>query len=132
MKKIYFSTLIVIFSTCSQIEVEWVKKIEPAGSGNYRINCLTCNASNIFVTGTYWTEKKDPRCLTAAYNSRGALVWHKIYGQSQFRSSAGTSILANVFGIHVLAQTTDTLGIKNVVLIKYDTLGNLLWEMVLE
>jgi hypothetical protein len=141
------------------METKWVVKCEPAGPGNYRINGIsssrTYTSSNNYdhrvkgvssskthsyvVTGAYWTNEKESVCITVNYDADGKLLWQTIYGSQGLKSSKGNAICAITgeivevkHDIYVLAHTTDLKGINAVVLIQYDSLGNVQWDKIVE
>lgn len=139
---VYIITIILLFLGCSEMEIKWVKKFDPAGPGNYRINKISSfKKGSTYVIGKYWTADKDPYCITAKYNANGELEWHKIYEKEDLRATEGKSIrmmrtqddlLEKRWNIYVHVQTTDRANIKNSTFIKYDSLGNLEWERIVE
>lgn len=114
-------------------------KCEPAGPGNYRINGISSLKTDYYITGSYWAVNEDTMCITAKYNENGALLWHKIYEAENFKNAEGYAVCALTeelvdikHEIFVLAHTKDKKGSNSVVLIKYDSLGNLNWDHVVQ
>ena len=160
MKNIVYIVLSIIWVVnCSEMETKWEVKFEPAGPGNYRINGISSSRTyaspnnydhrvkgNFFskthsyvVTGAFWTDEKESVCITANYDADGELIWHTVYESQGLRSSKGNAIRAITgeivevkHDIYVLAQTTDLKGVNAVVLIQYDSLGNVQWDKVIE
>ena len=138
-KHMYVTISILLFLCCSEMETKWTGKFDAAGPGNYRINSIYSSKTGTYVTGTHWTTDKGPFCITAKYDPNGELEWHKIYEQQYLKAAQGKSILVTkehaldtVPDIYVLCQANDIHGIKKVVLIKYDSLGNIQWDKVIE
>lgn len=138
-KHIYVTISILLFLCCSEMETKWTGKFDAAGTGNYRINSIYSSKTGTYVTGTHWTTDKGPFCITAKYDPNGELEWHKIYEQQYLKAAQGKSILVakehaldTIPDIYVLCQANDIYGIRKVVLIKYDSLGNIQWDKVIE
>ncbi len=130
---------IIFFVKCSDMETKWVVKCEPAGPGNYRINDISSLKTDNYITGAYWMSDKEPVCITAKYSEEGELLWHTIYRSQDFESARGYTIRAFFADlvdrqpeIFVLTQTTDTKGFNALVLIEYDSLGNLQWDKIVQ
>ncbi len=120
------------------MEIKWVKKFDAAGPGNYRINSLYYH-HDIYVTGSYWEKGQNPRCITAQFNENGELEWFTVYRQETSKIAEGKSILA-IKGdilesspeVYVLVHSVNTNNVKNVILVKYDSLGTIEWEKIVE
>ncbi|MGB3341712.1 MAG: hypothetical protein WBB37_09560 [bacterium] len=140
MKNVIYILLSIIFLVkCSDMETKWVVKCEPAGPGNYRINGISSLRTDNYITGTYWISDKKPVCITAKYSEKGELLWHTVYEAQDFISAKGYAIRAITseiidikHEIFVLAQTVDSKGFNAMVLVKYDSLGNLLWDKIVQ
>lgn len=160
MKNIVYIVLsIILVVNCSEMETKWEVKFEPAGPGNYRINGISSSRTytslhnhdprvkgvpfsmirSYVVTGAFWTEEKESVCITANYDADGELIWHTVYESQDLKSSKGNAIRAITgeivevkYDIYVLAQTTDLKGVNAVVLLQYDSLGNVQWDKVIE
>lgn len=160
MKNIVYIVLsIILVVNCSEMETKWEVKFEPAGPGNYRINGISSSRTyaslrnhdprvkgvpfsmthSYVVTGAFWTEEKESVCITANYDADGELIWHTVYESQDLKSSKGNAIRAITgeivevkHDIYVLAQTTDLKGVNAVVLLQYDSLGNVQLDKVIE
>lgn len=137
---VYILILIAFFVECSEMETKWKVKFEPAGPGNYRISGIASLRKHSYVAAsTFWAGDKHPSCITACYDENGVLIWHTAYETKDKSTSkaiavrAFTSEIIDVtHDIFVLAQMTDLKGTERVVLIKYDSLGNIQWDKVIE
>lgn len=132
------STLVVL--NCGRMETKWVALFDAAGEGNYTLTDIS-SYEDAYVTGTYWTNDIGPYCITAKYDEQGELEWHVVYEPQGFKSTQGRSIevlqteegiLDIQRGIYVHIQATDRTGRRNSVLVKYDSLGNVAWERILQ
>ena len=129
MKKFICFTL--LFLACSEMKIKWAKKFDVVGQGNYRINDL-CVMHNIYVSGVYWQTDQNFCCITAEYNKNGNIEWFTIYERPNLKAAEGKAILKTEDGIYVLLQAVDVNNAKDVTLVKYDGLGNIEWERVVE
>jgi hypothetical protein len=137
---VYIIVSIVFLVKCSDMEIKWVKKFEPAGKGNYRINGIaSLRKQGYVIVSTFWSTDKNPICITASYDENGELIWHTAYETNDKVATKAIAVRATPSGlievahdIFVLARTTDLTGEDRIVLIKYDSLGNMQWDKVIE
>jgi len=137
-KFIYLTCIVFLFLCCSEIEIKWTKKFDAAGLGNYRINDLY-SFRDIYVTGAYWASDQNTSCITAKYSEEGELEWFNTYKQQNPKITEGKSILI-IKGdvvednpdVCVLMESADMNNIRNAILIKYDSLGTIEWEKIIE
>ena len=139
MNKIYRFTLIVIvlFTAC-EMRVKRVARLTPAGPGNYRISDFR-TYGDIFITGSFGLSASSISCITASYDSRFRVRWFAEYKPADSKFTEGKTLLfippgpnGGESGLYVLAHSLDTTGYNNLILIKYDTLGNPLYEKTVE
>ncbi len=129
MKLKYIYGLILFFSIgCEQIQVREVKKIDPAGPGSYWINDIYKDKNAISVSGSYLSQNNDTCCIVAQYERDWHLKWYKTYHRPGLRTSRGISIFSGWKGTFVCIETTDTLNVKDITIINYDSTGNVVWE----
>jgi hypothetical protein len=110
-----------------------IMRFAPAGTGNYKI-CAFQAFNDIYVTGSFGLS-----CVTAHYDKSFHLRWFANYQPRSVTSAVGKALLIQPPGIsggdpglYVLVQTVDTAGFTNLALLKYDTLGNFLFEKAVE
>jgi len=122
------------------METKWVALFDVAGEWNYTVTDIS-SYEDTYVTGTYWTSDMGPSCITAKYDEDGELKWHVVYDARDFKSTQGKSIevlqteegiLDIQRGIYVHIGAVDSGGCSNSVLVRYDSLGNLEWERILQ
>ncbi|UCG91274.1 MAG: hypothetical protein JSV97_09335, partial [candidate division WOR-3 bacterium] len=139
MKVVTYSLSIFLLLTgCSEMEIKWAKKFDASGPGNYRINSLYFH-HDIYMTGSYWETGQNPSCITARFNENGELEWFNVYKQETPKIAEGKSILVikedileSSPDVYVLVHSVDAHNIKNVILVKYDSLGTIEWEKYVE
>lgn len=139
MNKIYRLLLIgfVLFAAC-EMRIKRVARFTPAGPGNYEISDFR-TYGDIFITGSFGPTANSMSCITARYDDRFRLRWFAEYRPGDSKFSKGRSLLIIPPGpnggdpdLYVLASSLDTVGYNNLILIKYDTLGNPLYEKIVE
>lgn len=140
MKRILCFAGALLGISCARMETKWVVRFDVVGEGNYTITDIS-SYEDTYATGTYWTNDTGPSCITAKYDEDGELAWHVVYEMHDFKTTQGRSIevlqteegiLAIQKGIYVYIGAVDTVGRSNSILVKYDSLGNLAWEKILQ
>ncbi|MHA1821453.1 MAG: SBBP repeat-containing protein [Promethearchaeota archaeon] len=98
-------------------------------STEYAISVASDDISNIYITGrtqSYGAGLDDIFILK--YNSSGNLLWSKTWGLSSFESAKDISIGENN-DLYITGVTSSFgAGLYDIVLLKYDLNGNLLWN----
>ena len=122
---------------CSEIETKWSRTFDALGPGNYQINSIQGSKKEIYVTGTYTDASLDTKCFTAKYSKEGRLQWHQVFKTEDYDQTIGTArlvmrtqeeLLTARDDVYVLAQAINKQRQREVILIQYDTLGNLQWH----
>jgi hypothetical protein len=139
MKVLKYSLgILLVLLECSEMEIKWVKKLDVAGAGNYCINDLFAY-DGVYATGVYWETKEHPACFTAHYNEHGDLQWSNIYRQHNVVETEGVAILPfrqeiieSKPDVYLLMHATDVNQHKRVLLVKFDSLGTIVCEKVVE
>jgi len=138
----YLAIIAFLFLCCSEMEVKWTKEIDAAGPGHYRINDISpIRKKGVCITGSYWTTDSGRQCFTARCDSMGEFEWFKIFDFHNYKSVEGKSIivlqgevdiLQISAGVYVHAQAIDSLDIRRLMLIRYDSFGNIVWEKIVD
>jgi len=139
MNKIYrFALIVMIIFTACEMRVKRVARLTPAGPGNYEISDFRAYG-DIFITGSFGPTANSISCITAQYDPRLRVRWFAEYRPGDSKFSEGKSLLfispgpnGGDPGLYILARSLDTTGYNNLILIKYDTLGNPLYEKIVE
>jgi hypothetical protein len=127
----------VLLLNCSEMEIQWEKTIDIAGAGNYSITDVALR-HDVYFTGTYWTENRGPFCVTAQYDENGEVVWHAEYEPAGANATYGRKVLPHGSvagrdeGVFVHAQVVDSTGHINSALIRYDSLGAIVWVRMVQ
>lgn len=87
------------------------------------------NAGNCYVTGFVnefsWSAKD---IVTIKYNSEGDTAWVRTYNGSANSDDEGTAITTDIYGnVYVTGYASVTNKYYDVILLKYNSEGNLLW-----
>lgn len=139
MKVVRYSVgILLLLIGCSEMEIKWVKKVDVAGPGHYRISDLS-SYHGVYTTGTYWGPEQNLSCVTTHYNEYGELVWSSIYKPHNLTQTEGVAILPlrheiteNKPEVFVLIHAIDVKKNNQVLLVKYDSLGTLAYESLVE
>jgi len=139
MNKIYqFALILIVLFTACEMRAKRVARFLPAGPGNYEISDF-CTYGDIFITGSFGPTANSISCITARYDNRFRVRWFAEYRPGDSKFSEGKSLLiippgpnGGDPGLYVLARSLDKAGYNNLILIKYDTLGNPLYEKIVE
>lgn len=132
MKCSYFLCAALLLLRCSEMEIQWESAVDVAGTGNYSITDISLR-HDVYVTGTYWTENRGPFCLTVQYDETGEVVWHAEYEPAGVKATYGRRVLprrgitGRNEGVFVHAQVIDSVDHINSALVRYDSLGNIMW-----
>ena len=134
---ICIAAFIILALDCSEMETKWSRKFDVFGPGSYRINGLSSSKKEIYLTGTYTEDNQGTKCFTARYDPDGSLNWYKLYDTPDAEQAAGVAmsvirtqeeLLAVRCDIYVLVEIRNTAGHEKVMLVKYDSLGDVQWQ----
>lgn len=105
----------------------WLDTLESSGNGrDEAVAVATDPANNVYVTGFL-----NNNIQTVVYDPSGTVKWSKIYNHWAIEEDRATDILVNSsFETYVLGYSDiDSTGVRDneIVLLKYDPSGNLLW-----
>lgn len=128
---------------CSDMEVKWVKTIEPAGPGAYVCNDIYSGRmgamGGVVVTGSFCAPDQIPGCFTAQYNGNGDLKWHDIYTGEPEEITYGLALGVmhsqmqdTTSDTYVLCQARQAGESGRLVLLKYSGEGTLQWERTMK
>ena len=132
----YVSCCLFLLLGCSELETKWIRRFDTLGPGNYRINSIVSSKDDIYFTGTYTEQNSTSQCFIARYHADGTPAWHTIYEMPENTRAQGKmllvlrtqeELLTTRNDIYVLIETHHESGLKETILAKYDTLGNLGW-----
>ena len=161
MKRNFVSTLIlsgILFVACNRLRITAITEIDIAGKGNYNINDIAVVSGNrgpirisgerssdreyVYMTGSYRGADGTTRCLTAKYTEQGKPIWYRLYpeqdtGGDRSAASIGLSLQVSTDGVlkeqivYVLAEEYVGNDKHHMVLIKYDSLGNRIFDKII-
>jgi hypothetical protein len=133
---LYNAFCVMLCLCCSDMEVKWVKTIQPAGPGAYVCNDIfTGNKGAVVVTGSYCAPDQIPGCFTAQYDGNGDLTWYDVYSgePEEITYGLGLGVMHSqmqdtISETYVLCQARQAGEPGRLVLVKYSEGGALQWE----
>ena len=141
MKTLNFSILVLstafVFFISSihaqQVTQQWARTFDFNGQNNKSdaANDMVVNANgDVYVTGyTFGSANPNGTIITLKYNSGGTLIWSRTYTDSNlYASSANAIALDNSGNIYVAGWRTLQNQYQDMVLLKYNSGGSLLWK----
>lgn len=88
----------------------------------------TDNSGNVFVLGNTWNPNTYEDIAVLKYNNNGGLNWSRIYNTTDTtREEAGDLAVDNNGNVFVVT-TSSRLGKSDAAILKYNSVGNLLWS----
>jgi len=112
----------------SQVNLVWQSNFNGPGNGwDYPYSMVLDNAGNIYITGesangVYYD------CVTIKYNSSGVEQWFRTFNGSGNSTDFGKSIAIDASGnVYVAGQTTSASGLRDYLVIKYNSTGIQQW-----
>ncbi|MEO0190412.1 MAG: hypothetical protein ABIL18_05470 [candidate division WOR-3 bacterium] len=137
MKPRLSTLLCLLVISCGDLTVQWFSEFSPVGSGDCHINNI-CYFKNFYVTG-YSKLNGIRSAIIAQYDNTGRLSWFKINENNRNKFSEGLWVTAttefslkNNGVIYQLMKTCDFEENNKLYLIKYDSLGKVVWEKVVQ
>ncbi len=134
MMRIKLLTLLcLLIIGCGDLMVKWFFEFAPAGPGDYHISNV-CYFKDFYITGYFQLNGKRS-AIIAQYDETGKMGWFKIYKNRGNKFSEGVWVfratefsLKDGYAIYQLIRTVDLEENRKLILIKYDSLGSVLWE----
>lgn len=127
----YYLNDIEITRRSSSGAVVWERRYEAPGgpSGSESAFGMVVHGTNIFITGSITTTNgPSPDFLTLKYRDTGELEWAaRTDGPGQNNDSASDIAVDGDGNVLVLGGSIGTNGTSDIVVLKYDPAGNLLW-----
>lgn len=127
---IFFAAVISFFSqsVSAQVTEEWVSKYNGTSDGSdFGRSIVTDESGNTYVTGVS-DSMGTGDIVTIKYNSDGTQIWAKKYNGPDNRHDEGTMITIDSSGdVYVVGISESISGGGDIITIKYDSTGTLLW-----
>lgn len=115
----------------SQGDTIWVRTFNGTSNTNDEGNGIYVDSyGNVYVVGSSQNLNKGYDVTILKYNANGNLLWSRTYSsvEDMPREDKGLAIAADLYGyIYVTGYTTYSDDLKDIVTLKYDSEGNLLW-----
>ena len=130
--------IIILLNLCNeslcQINLEWFKKNNirlTNAQNNPSNNCIAIDSSsNTYITAIVFDSTYKGQLLITKYNSAGDSVWSCIY-KLNLTFSVGDHtcyIKSDGNNIYVASRYADSTDKNQIILLKYNTAGTLLWD----
>lgn len=110
-------------------EQQWVQSYSGPGNYNdYGRSIALDEIGNIFISGSSDGLESNTTFITIKYNSLGAMQWIHRYNGSGNNFDGASCMAVDLSGNIYVAGTTTEIGTGNdYIIIKYNTIGNLIW-----
>ncbi len=110
--------------------VNWQKVIGGAGTDK-AYSAVEDSGGNYVITG-YYSTSQGSEIWVLKLSTNGNIIWQKIFGDNSTGMEVGRSVTATSDGGYLIAGTTDSYGngSKDLLIIKLDKNGNLMWSKV--
>lgn len=135
MRKLITTVLMMLFVT--SLHAQWVSNFNSAaltdgsleGAKGLAVSVDAYN--NCYVTGYIYNTEGGNDILTIKYTSQGDTEWVKTYGGSANMNDQGNDILTDNSGnVYVIGTVVNSLTSSDIILLKYNSSGELLWHNV--
>ncbi len=127
----YIAPLVIFFSFIHGQTQEWVARYNgPVNVVDGGTSVAVDPLGNIYVTGRRGDTPASFECTTIKYDPAGNEKWVRAYRASDSTHyDTGWGIAIDDFGyVYVTAASTDSFTGDDIAVIKYDTLGNFIWD----
>lgn len=131
MKKLLFIALLL--STCSLTYSQWIASYgNTPGDVNFanaKGNSVTVDAQgNCYVTGYSYEGTSQNDIIVLKYGTNGAMIWARSYNGNANMNDEGFGICVdNAGNVYIVGFAVFTGKSSDVVLLKYNSTGDLLW-----
>lgn len=117
----------------SQATLKWAARYNEANGRDYVIAMKTDNAGNTYVTGQAEIAPmtNDFDAFTIKYDANGNELWKKKFnGTGNFRDGGQAIDVDNAGNVYAGIYSNRAWGDYDIVIIKYDMNGNIVWQAV--
>ncbi len=114
----------------AQVDTVWVRRYNGPGNRADYFNGLAVDGSgNTFATGASWVSGNGLDFITIRYTPSGDTAWVRTFNGAGDSTDVGYRIaLDQTGGVHVLGASIGNNSKQDYLILKYDTLGTLLWS----
>ena len=136
MKKLIFIQSLLFLLISSNFS-QWVSNFGGITAGDLNLasakgNAVTTdNQGNSYVTGFSYETGYGNDIITIKYNSAGGIIWAKGFNGTDSKNDEGTAIYVdNTGNVYVVGSVQNTLRSYDIILLKYDSTGNYVWDQI--
>lgn len=117
-------------SSVSQVSREWTHRYTgPEASTDTPVDFVTDNKGNSYLTGKSTVGGGYFKMITVKFNSAGVRKWISKYSGLPNQNEDGRSVAVDTSGnVYAAGNIRGTSGLFDILVVKYDTSGNQLWE----
>ena len=106
----------------------WVAKYDgPASDYNYCRSVTVDDQGNVYVTGYVSYVDAEEDCVTIKYDADGNQLWAALYNRPGDEYDSGVDLMPDTQGNVVVLVNSGSSGTADIMTLKYDSSGNLLW-----
>jgi hypothetical protein len=133
MKKLLITFILLLVTHLSYSQ--WVSNISYQGSGdNFSSSAkgeavTSDNYGNCYITGFYYDPVQNYNIFTIKYSPLGDTLWNRSYNGTANGDDRAFGIVVDANGFVYVCGTTTSIGTSyDMLIIKYDSNGNKIWE----
>ncbi len=122
--------LLLPMISLAQGNQEWAQTYSGPSKGMDESHAVVADAAgNVYITGATISTNGDLDVITMMYNSSGAMQWKQTFNGSANEDDNGKAIaLDNSGNVYVAGYTSGKNTFEDMIVIKYDKSGSLLWS----
>ena len=120
------------FFSFAQVNQEWAQTYAGSAKGMDEAHAMVTDVNgNICITGTTINSNGDLDIITLMYNHAGYLLWKDIFnGQGNDDDNGKAIAMDNIGNVYVAGYSTGKVTGEDMILLKYDKFGTLLWSQI--
>jgi hypothetical protein len=119
-----YDILVVKYNSKGQLE--WTQQYDSYTGDDIGIGLLVDGNQNVYITGTVSTGSNTD-IVTIKYDYNGTQEWVSTYNGSGDADDAGIDLMLYYNDVYLTGYITDTTGMKKLVVVSYDSIGDLNW-----
>ncbi len=130
-KILLYFFLLIPFISFAQVNQQWAQTYSGSAKGMDEAHAMTTDATgNIAITGASISANGDLDIITLLYSSEGKQLWKQTFNGTANEDDNGKSIAMDAVGnVYVAGYASQKGQGEDMVVIKYDKSGNMLWSL---